>query len=96
MNTNVYDPMELVKDLADKIGINKLCSIALDMKGESTDTDIDIDRESLKMENNRLKGDIDYLSRQVERMKGEIKALAYCVRCNGASGKNIPYDWERS
>ena len=94
MNTDVYDPMELVKDLADKIGINQLCSIALDMKGESTD--IDIDRESLKMENNSLKADIDYLSSQVECMKGEIKALAYCVRCNGASGKNIPYDWKRS
>ena len=93
MNTNVYDPMELVKDLADKIGINQLCSIALDMKGKNTD--IDIDRESLKMENNSLKADIDYLSRQVKRMKGEIKALAYCVRCNGASGKNIPYDWKR-
>lgn len=34
MNINVYDPMELVKDLADKIGINQLCSIALDMRGE--------------------------------------------------------------
>lgn len=94
MNTDVYDPMELVKDLADKIGLNRLCTIALDMQGESTS--IDIDRESLKMENNSLKADIDYLSRQVECMKGEIKALAYCVRCNGASGKNIPYDWKRS
>lgn len=94
MNTDVYNPMELVKDLADKIGINQLCTIALDMQGESTS--IDIDRESLVRENNSLKADIDYLSRQVERMKGEIKALAYCVRCNGASGKNIPYDWKRS
>ena len=94
MNTNVYDPMELVKDLADKIGINQLCSIALDMKGGSTD--IDIDRESLKMENNSLKADIDYLSRQVECMKGEIKALAYCVRCNGVAGNNVPYEWKRS
>lgn len=90
MNTNVYDPRELVKDLAEKIGINQLCSIALDMQGESTA--IDIDRESLKKENNSLKADIDYLSRQVERMKGEIKALAYCVRCNGVSGNEVPYE----
>lgn len=90
MNTNVYDPRELVKDLADKIGLNQLCTIALDMQGENTS--IDIDRESLEMENNRLKADIDYLSRQVERMKGEITALAYCVRCNGVSGNEVPYE----
>ena len=89
MNTNVYDPMALVKDLADKIGINQLCTIALDMQGESTT--IDIDREELKRENNNLKADIDYLSRQVECMKGEIKALAYCVRCNGVSGNEVSY-----
>ena len=94
MNTNVYDPKELVKDLADKIGINKLCTIALDMQGERTS--IDIDGESLKMENNELKAHIDYLSRQVECMKGEIKALAYCVRCNGVSGNEVPYEWKRS
>lgn len=94
MNTDVYDPRDLVKDLADKIGINQLCSIALDMQGKSAS--IDINREVLEQENNSLKADIDYLSRQVEHMKGEIKALAYCVCCNGVSGKNIPYDWERS
>ena len=90
MNTNVYDPRELVKDLSDKIGINQLCTIALDMKGESTT--IDIDREELKRENNNLKADIDYLSRQVECMKGEIKALDYSVRCNGASGNEVSYE----
>ena len=94
MNADVYDPMELIKNLADKIGLNRLCTIALDMQGESTS--IDIDRESLEMENNSLKADIDYLSRQVERMKGEIKALAYCVRCNSVSGSKVPYEWERS
>ena len=92
MNTNVYDPRALVKDLADKIGINQLCSIALDMRGECTT----IDREKLKMENNELKAHIEYLSRQVECMKGEIKALAYSVRCNSVSGKDVPYEWKRS
>ena len=88
MNTNVYDPRELVKDLADKIGINQLCSIALDMRGEGTT----IDSEKLKMENDELKAHIEYLSRQVECMKGEIKALAYSVRCNGVSGNEVPYE----
>ena len=90
MNTNVYDPMALVKDLADKIGINQLYTIARDMQGESTT--IDIDREELKRENNNLKANIEYLSRQVERMKGEIKALAYSVRCNSVSGNEVPYE----
>ena len=81
MNTNVYDPMALVKDLADKIGINQLCSIALNMRGECTT----IEREKLKIENDELKAHIEYLSRQAEGMKGEIKALAYSVRCNGVS-----------
>ena len=47
--------------------------------------------KNLEMENNRLKANIEYLSRQVERMKGEIKALAYSVRCNGISGNEVPY-----
>ena len=90
MNTNVYDPVELVKDLSDKIGINQLCTIALDMQGRSATTDID--SEKLKMENNELKAHIEYLSRQVECMKGEIKALAYSVRCNGVSGNEVHYE----
>ena len=88
MNTNVYDPMELVKDLADKIGIHQLYAIALEMRGESTTIDI----EKLKMENDELKAYIEYLSRKVERMKGEIKALAYFVRCNGVSGNEVYYE----
>ena len=48
--------------------------------------------EKLKMENDELKAHIEYLSCQAERMKGEIKALAYSVRCNGVSGNEVPYD----
>lgn len=88
MNTNVYDPVALVKDLADKICINHLYSIVLEMRGEGTT----IDSEKLKMKNDELKAHIEYLSCQVERMKGEIKALAYSVRCNGVSGNEVPYE----
>lgn len=49
-------------------------------------------RENLKRQNDDLKAHIEYLSRQVERMKGEIKALAYSVRCNGVSGNEVPYE----
>ena len=88
MNTNVYDPMELVKDLANKIGIDQLYTIVLDMYGKGAL----IDSENLKRKNDVLKAHINYLSRRVERMKGEIKALAYSVRCNGVSGNEVPYE----
>lgn len=48
--------------------------------------------KKLEMENKDLKLHIEYLSCQVERMKGEIKALAYSVRCNGVSGNEVPYE----
>ena len=88
MSTNVCDPKELVKDLADKIGIHQLYAIVLEMRGEGTD----VDRDKLKMENDELKAHIEYLSRQSQRMKGEIKALAYSVRCNGVSGNEVHYE----
>lgn len=88
MNTNVCNPMELVKDLADNIGIHQLYAIVREMRGEGTD----VDRDKLKMENEELKAHIEYLSRQAERMKGEIKALAYSVRCNGVSGNEVHYE----
>ena len=87
MNTNVCDSVDLVKDLSYKIGIDQLYAIVPEMRGEGTT----IDREKLKMENDELKAHIEYLSRQVEFMKGEIKALAYSVRCNGVSGNDVTY-----
>lgn len=88
MNANVCDPKELVKDLADKIGIHQLYAIAREMRCEGTD----INGDELKVENEELKAHIEYLSRQAERMKGEIKALAYSVRCNGVSGNEVHYE----
>ena len=88
MSTNVCDPRELVKDLADKIGIHQLYAIVVEMRGEGTD----INSDKLRVENEELKAHIEYLSRQSERMKGEIKALAYSVRCNGVSGNEVHYE----
>ncbi len=39
-----------------------------------------------------LKSHIDFLSRQSDRMKGEIKALKFAVRCNGVSGNEVRYE----
>lgn len=88
MNTNVCDPMELVKDLADKIGIDQLYAIVREMRGGGTD----INGDMLRVENEELKAHIEYLSRQAEGMRGEIKALAYSVRCNGVSGNDVHYE----
>lgn len=88
MSTNVCDPKELVKDLADRIGLHQLYAIVREMRGEATD----VSKDNLKIENEELKAHIEYLSRQSERMKGEIKALAYSVRCNGVSGNEVHYE----
>ena len=39
-----------------------------------------------------LKANIEYLNRQNERMKGEIKALVFAVRCGGVSGNEVRYE----
>lgn len=49
------------------------------------------DAETKKMYE-ELKAHIEYLSRQNERMKGEIKALVFAVRCGGVSGNEVRYE----
>lgn len=39
-----------------------------------------------------LKAHIEYLNRQNEKMKGEIKALVFAVRCGGISGNEVRYE----
>lgn len=43
-------------------------------------------------EREELRAHIEYLSRQNDSMKGEIKALAFAVRCNGISGNEVQYE----
>ena len=43
-------------------------------------------------EREELRAHIEYLSRQNDNMKGEIKALTFAVRCNGISGKEVQYE----
>ena len=46
----------------------------------------------LKLMCEELKAHIEYLRRQNDSMKGEIKALAFAVRCNGISGNEVTYE----
>ena len=39
-----------------------------------------------------LKAHVEYLRRQNDSMKGEIKALAFAVRCCGVSGNEVRYE----
>lgn len=39
-----------------------------------------------------LKAHVEYLRRHNDSMKGEIKALAFAVRCNGISGNEVMYE----
>lgn len=87
MNDNVvYDPVELVQNLADKIGIHQLYAIARDMRGEP---DATVDNDSLMRENNELKQHIQFLQEDRAMMQGEINGLRFAVRCNGVSGADV-------
>lgn len=45
-----------------------------------------------EIECEELKAHIEYLRRQNDSMKGEIKALAFAVRCGGVSGNEVAYE----
>ncbi len=39
-----------------------------------------------------LKAAIEHYRRENDRLKGQIKALAFAVRCNGISGNEVRYE----
>lgn len=45
-----------------------------------------------KMMCEELKAHVEYLRRQNDSMKGEIKALVFAVRCGGVSGNKVKYE----
>ena len=81
---NIENPVKLVEDLADRIGIHQLYAIARDMRGET-----EADTDELKKENEECKACINYLREQNESLRGEIKGLRFAVRCNGVSGSEV-------
>ena len=84
MNENeIYDPVELVKDLADKIGIHQLYAIARDLRGEPVASD------ELMKQNEELKAHVSYLQEQLARANGMIDGLKFALRCDGVSGGEV-------
>lgn len=82
----VYDPAELVKDLADKIGIHQLYAIVKDLRGEGT---VENNDNGLRIENENIKAELIWNKTLVARLEGEIDGLKYAIRCNGVSGGDV-------
>lgn len=80
-------PYELVKDLADKIGIHQLYAIARDMRGEG-----DEEIKELKRTIEELKSRMEYTARREQQLLGIIEGLKFSIRCNGISGADISAD----
>ena len=87
--TDPIDPFELVKDLADKIGIHQLYAIVREMRGEE-DEDIVFEKlHKLQAENDKLQDSVKYQSRRIDRLKGMIEGLKFAIRCDGVSGAEV-------
>lgn len=82
----IYDPVELVRDLADRIGIHQLYAIARDIRGED---DGKADVVMLKEEIEELKAHMQYIKEDKAMMQGEINGLRFAIRCNGVSGAEV-------
>lgn len=80
----LIDADELMEHVyRDKLDSREL--IAEMVKNAPTITDVDLMREEMKAA-------IEHYRRANDRLKGEIKALAFAVRCNGVSGNEVRYD----
>lgn len=80
----LIDADELMEHVfRDKLDSREL--IAEMVKNAPTRNDFDLRREELEEA-------IEHYRRENDRLKGEIKALAFAVRCNGVSGNEVRYD----
>lgn len=81
--TSVYSPVELVKDLADKIGIDQLYACIREIRGEGADC------ADLIRQNEELKHHVQFLEEDKAMLQGEINGLKFAIRCNGVSGGEV-------
>ena len=48
--------------------------------------------KDLKLQNENLKAGIEHYRHENYDLKGQLKALAFAVRCNGVSGGEVKYE----
>ena len=85
MTNNVMDPRELVKDLADRIGLDNLMAAAHDLQDEPEPNELD----HLRQLNEELGKQNEILKRRNAELNGQIDALKFALRCNGISGADV-------
>lgn len=86
MTNNVIDPRELVKDLADRIGLDNLMAAASDLQNNAP---IPTELDRLTWKNDELENHIKFLERKNAMLEGKIDALKFALRCNGISGADV-------
>lgn len=86
-NKTVCDPVDLVKNLADEIGIDQLYVIARDLMREPDPAVKNYDE--LMKENEVLREQLRFQREDKAMMQGEINGLRFAVRCNGVSGAEV-------
>lgn len=86
MTDNVMDPRELVKDLADRIGLDNLMAAAHDLQNNAP---VPTELDRLSRLNEELKNRIEFLERRNAMLEGKIDALKFALRCNGISGADV-------
>lgn len=77
--------IEKIHDTAFKDGDDR--SIVLNIVEHMPTMDVELEKMC-----EELKAHIEYLRRQNDSMKGEIKALTFAVRCGGVSGNEVTYE----
>lgn len=85
MTNNVMDPRELVKDLANRIGLDNLMAAAIDLQDEPDPNELD----HLRKLNEELGKQTEILKRRNAELNGQIDALKFALRCNGISGADV-------
>lgn len=86
MTNNVMDPRELVKDLADKIGLDNLMAAAHDLQNNAP---VPTELDRLSQLNKELETHIEFLEKKNAMLEGKIDALKFALRCNGISGADV-------
>lgn len=87
----LIDADELMEHVyRDKLDSREL--IAEMIKNAPTVIEIEKERDELKMRIEYIKDINQALQKRNERLKGEVKALAFAVRCNSVSGNKVCYE----